>query len=312
VKERKRQELYQRYRPKRFKDVLGQEKTVKVLLKKVASGKVPHAIMFSGPSGCGKTTLARILSTKLKCKELREVNAASFRGIDLARTVEHGVKPYPMKGGARVWIIDEVHQTTKECQNALLKTLEDMPAHSYVFLCTTEPNKLLKTVRNRCTKFEVRRVDPGLLEDLIRKVASDEGKVIPDVVCDKIHEYADGSPRQVLVLLDKITELEDEDDMLEAIKVTDVEKESIELARKLIQPKPKWGDVKGLVKEFKERKEDVEEIRRIVLAYMASVMLGGGPLAKRAFQVYQTFMDPWYDTGTPGLVFACYTVCQGP
>ena len=145
-----------KYRPKRLADFLGNTETVQALRALMEREEMPHTILFTGPSGTGKTTLARIVARRLQCSEhdLQELNTADFRGIDTIRDVVRNMALCPMSGSCRVWILDEVHQLSKDAQHALLKALEDTPKHVYFLLATTDPAKLLPTIRTRCVTFK--------------------------------------------------------------------------------------------------------------------------------------------------------------
>ena len=150
-------ELYKRFRPKSLDAVVGNGGTVAALQKFLKKGNLPHTILFKGPSGCGKTTLARILAKELGCGvlDLREYNSADFRGIDTIRDISRIMTNAPAAGNCRVFILDEAHQLSKDAQNAALKILEDTPKHVYFFICTTDPQKLIATIRSRCTEMPV-------------------------------------------------------------------------------------------------------------------------------------------------------------
>ena len=136
-------ELYRKYRPTSFKQVVGQEEAIRTLTELGKRKAIPHAILFTGPSGVGKTTLARILQRKLKCvgNDFVEMNAANDRGVGIIRSIQNKVGLAPMLGSCRIWLMDEAHQLTSDAQSAFLKLLEDTPSHVYFMLATTDPQK---------------------------------------------------------------------------------------------------------------------------------------------------------------------------
>lgn len=301
-------ELYRKHRPAKLTDVLGQDDAVAMLTDFLAKDRVPHAVLFTGPSGCGKTTLARILCKRLKCADIdyREMNAANFRGIDMVRDVQNQIGLAPMGGRTRVWVIDEAHQLTKDAQNAFLKVLEDPPKHAYVVLCTTDPAKLIKTVISRCTEIKVSPVKDGVMEKLLAAVAEKEC-ILPalhDDLIPRIVEVAEGSPRKALVLLHAVMHLP-KDQQVDAVQKSDTKTQSIDLCRAMIKPGIKWPEVAKLLKDLED---EPESIRRMVLGYASSVVLGGGKLAGQAAKVLSCFRDHFYDCGKAGLVLACWEV----
>lgn len=304
------EELYKRYRPKTFKAVLGQDEAVKMLTQLVITKKVPHALLFTGPSGCGKTTLARILKRKLHCGEsdFFEVNVADFRGIDMVRDVRSRMSLSPISGECRVWLVDEAAKLTSDGQDAFLKILEDTPSHVYFMLCTTDPQKLKKTVITRCTEVKLRLLPGKVLEQLISDVAGKEQVHLYDEVRDKIVSHAEGSARKALVLLNQVVGLNTEEEQLEAVEKGDYKAQAIELARALIKPNAKWADVSVILTSLDE---EAESIRRMLLGYCQSVLLGGGKLADRAYLIIDALREPLYDIGKPGLVAACWEVVKG-
>lgn len=305
-----REVLYIKHRPKLFKDVVGQPEAVKVLQDLLKRNALPHAILLSGPSGTGKTTLARILKEKVGCgdADFIEVNAANARGIDTARDISQQVGLAPIAGKSRVWLLDEVHQAMSAAQHALLKLLEDTPDHVYFFLCTTDPAKLLPTVRTRCTEIKLRSLNERDLAKVIADVVAKESGVsaefFPDTVVEKIIDAADGSARKALVLLHQIKGL-DADEAMECIQKTDAKRAAIDIARALINGDG-WDKIRKIVKECDE---EPESVRRLILAYASSVMLnGGGKVANRAYLILEAFSSPLYDVGKPGLVRSCWEV----
>ena len=163
-------EIYKRLRPKKVEGVIGQDATTAAVEAKLSKGKWPHAAVFHGPSGTGKTTMARIVARRLGIKgkipepnlDYTEVNIAQTRGIDKVRRIVEGAGAAPLGGSpVRVWVLDEMHQMTKDGQNCVLKILEDPPEHAYFILCTTDPNKLVKAIRTRSTPFRFNSVKPA-------------------------------------------------------------------------------------------------------------------------------------------------------
>lgn len=301
-------ELYKVYRPKRFRDVIGQPEAVKTLEVAIKTKKVDHAYLFSGESGTGKTTLARILAKELNCSgmDLHEMNSASFRGIETIRQVQARVGTSPTKGDARVWIIDECHRLTGEAQDAVLKILEDTPSHVYFFLCTTTPQKLIKAIRTRCTPIQTKPLKPKDMGKLLFGICEKGNYNVPDEVVERIIEHSEGSPRMALVFLNQVVRLESEEDQLNCIFRTEDKKVAYDICKLFYKPKIRYSDVRPLLDSIQE---DPETIRRIVLATFTKVMLGTRTnLYPRALVVIEAFRDHWYDCGKAGLVAACYEV----
>lgn len=303
-------ELYRRYRPQSFKDVVGQPDAVRVLTDLGRRGVVPHCLLFSGPSGCGKTTLARILKSKLKCSDadFREINCADFRGIDMVREIRERMSLAPMGGACRIWLIDESHKLSGDAQNAFLKLLEDTPRHVYFMLCTTDPQKLIATIRTRCTEIKLRSLKPGELTQLAVATATSEGIQLGTEVADRIGEVADGSARKALVLLNQIIGLKGEEEQLAAVAAGEASTQSIEIARALMNSRTAWSD---MAKLLKATDDEPESLRRMILGYCNSVLLGGGAAAKRAFELIDIFSRPFFDTGKAGLTAACWEALKG-
>lgn len=201
-----REVIYRKYRPKKFGEVLGQDHVVSLLETAVGGGKFSHAYLFSGPRGTGKTSVARILSNEIGCHEYDrlEMDAASSRGIDEIRSLRDGVHTSPMRGDFKVYIIDEVHMLTKEAFNALLKTLEEPPAHAVFILATTEPEKLPDTVVSRCQHFSFKKIPEDILRSSISKTANKEGVEIDMETAGLIALFADGSFRDAQTMLDQL------------------------------------------------------------------------------------------------------------
>jgi DNA polymerase III gamma/tau subunit len=304
-------ELYKRYRPTEFAEVVDQADTVNLLQKMLAVGNaVPHSIIFSGGSGVGKTTLARILAAKLECgrADLVELNAASARGVDDIRGIERMMRMGPVQGKCRVWIIDEAHKLTSDAQNAFLKPLEDTPGHVYFILCTTDPGKLLKTVTGRCTEIKLKEVGTEAIKKLVMRVARAEAIPITAEALARLAAVAGGSARKALVILNALIGVEDEDEQLATIASGDFKTAGIELARALMGGKA-WREVAAILKGIDFDKEDVEGLRHMVMGYGMAVLMNGATNQKAANMVYH-FSKHFYDSKKPGLVLACYDCCH--
>ena len=299
-------ELYKRYRPKDFESIVGNASTVEALARMIEKDRIPHTILFSGPSGCGKTTLARILRRKLECHDLdvMEANCAQSRGVDAIRDIQRLMNFAPT-GKCRVWILDEAHQLTSEAQNAALKMLEDTPDHVFFFLCTTNPTKLLPTIRTRCAEMKVALLSDDEAISLVKKVCKKESIDLSKEIRTALLDASEGSPRKLLVNLDRIRNLPG-DKQEEALKTTEAEMvETIELCRLLIK-RASWSAVAKCLRGIKV---DPESVRWAVLGYMKNCLLGNG--GKQAFFTIQAFSSPFFDSKEAGLVAAAYEAIHG-
>ncbi|MBP6884170.1 MAG: DNA polymerase III subunit gamma/tau, partial [Candidatus Pacebacteria bacterium] len=200
------QTLYRKYRPNKFNEVIGQDKIVGALENSIKTGKVGHAYVFAGSRGTGKTTIARIFADALSVSQndLYEIDAASNRGIDDIRAIKDAVNTLPFDSKYKVYIIDEAHMLTREAWNALLKTLEEPPAHVIFILATTEIEKIPDTIMSRCESYLFRRPDQSVLKQVISRTAKKEGYEIEEEASDVLALIADGSFRDAHGALQKI------------------------------------------------------------------------------------------------------------
>lgn len=198
--------LYRKYRPQSFAEVRDQDHIVTVLKGAIEKDSIPHALLFSGTRGTGKTTLARLFAAALNTAEhdIYEIDAASNRGIDDVRELKEAVHTLPYESTYKVYIIDEVHMLTKEAFNALLKTLEEPPAHVIFILATTEEEKLLDTILSRCQVFQFNSPSRAVLQQLAIDVSKNEGFTMSPEAADLVAVAADGSFRDALGIIQKV------------------------------------------------------------------------------------------------------------
>ncbi len=219
--------LARKARPQTFDEVVGQRPVVKTLQNSLLRDRVAHAILFSGIRGVGKTTLARIMAKAINCAngpalnpcnicescqaitagsslDLYEIDGASNRGIQEIRELKEKIRFLPVSSKYRIIIIDEVHMLTTEAFNALLKTLEEPPAHVFFMFATTELHKIPITILSRCQRYELKRVAPIDLGRHLHNLAEAEGVQIEQGALDLIIREADGSVRDGLSLLDQV------------------------------------------------------------------------------------------------------------
>ena len=299
--------LYQKYRPTHLSDIVGNKPVVEALESVLSSKEIPHAFLLTGPSGTGKTTIARIIARHLNVGsfDFIEIDSADFRGIDMVRDIRKQLHQSPLSGKHRLWLIDECHQLTKDAQNALLKGLEDTPPHAYIVLCTTEPQKILKTIHTRCMTFNMQSLPESRLAKLIQDVTAKEGKTVSDDIVKLIAIESLGSPRAALVALEKVIDLEPRFQAKAVDKALAAENQVIELCRALFQ-REKWNKVATILSGLQE--QDPESIRRAVLGYFSAVLLKGTIEQNKytAYLILDTFKTPTYDIGWPGIVMMCF------
>jgi len=208
------QALYRKYRPRDFKSAIAQDHIVKTLKNAIASGRISHAYLFTGPRGVGKTSIARILAHEINGLnytddsihlDIIEIDAASNRRIDEIRDLRDRVRIAPAAAKYKVYIIDEVHMLTREAFNALLKTLEEPPAHCVFILATTEAHKLPETIISRTQRFEFKPVNPLQMADHLKSIASQEKIDITPEALELLAKYGDGSFRDSIGYLDQLS-----------------------------------------------------------------------------------------------------------
>ena len=304
--------LHTKYRPPNFDTFIGNDSVVSSLISILTRKEgQPRTFLFQGPSGCGKTTIARIMKSYLECsdEDFHEYNAANTRGIDTIREIRSTAEYKPWLGKVKIYLLDEVHKLTNDAQNAVLKLLENTPEHVRFVLCTTDPEKLLKTIRTRCTTFQVSALPKRIILQLLRSICEQEKIPIDgdfSKVLEEIARVSEGLPRKALVLLDQVVDLNDEEALKAIEKVTLNESTTLELCQLLIESVPnKWGRVATILKGLDT---EPETVRYSILGYLAVVLLNKGDV--RVAQMISIFSESFMYSGRAGLIAACFLACR--
>ena len=238
------QALYRAFRPQKFSDVVGQHHVTKTLQNAITRNKESHAYLFSGPRGTGKTSIAKIFAKALNCQyetdgepcnecelcvsitdgsanDVIEIDAASNNGVDEIRNIRDKVKYAPAEAEFKVYIIDEVHMLTTGAFNALLKTLEEPPAHAIFILATTEPHKIPATIISRTQRFDFKSLDIEEITERLEFVAQQENTAYDKEALSYIARIAEGGMRDALSIMDQVIAFSsDEITMQDAVHCT--------------------------------------------------------------------------------------------
>lgn len=229
--------LYRKYRPQTFEELVGQEHVAQTLRNSIKGNSISHAYLFSGPRGSGKTTIARLFAKAVNCEDknsfepcnkcsscleimagnsidLVEVDAASHTGVDAIRELIEGIKFAPVKSNYKIFIIDECHQLSKSAVNALLKTLEEPPAHAIFLLATTEAHKMIPTIISRCQRFDFKRLQIAEISKKLEFIAKKEGIKFEDSALSLIALNSRGSFRDAESLLGQCISFSSKDGLI--------------------------------------------------------------------------------------------------
>jgi len=312
--------LARKWRPQTFEEVVGQEHVTTTLRNAIRTGRIAHAYLFAGSRGVGKTTTARILAKALNCSQgpaeepcnqcascheitgsrsldVAEIDGASNRGIDEIRDLRENVKYTPTQGKYKVYIIDEVHMLTKEAFNALLKTLEEPPAHVIFIFATTEAGKVPMTILSRCQRFDFRRIEPDRIVAHLTKML-EGGPIRADQEClYLVSQKADGSLRDSISLLDQLISYGGDritaQDVRQVLGLVD---EALFFrAVELVRARDRAG-ILTLIDEVSAGGYDLQEYALGLLAHLRKLLFisagaGEGPLAAAPAEGRQRYLD---------------------
>ena len=221
------QVIARKWRPQTFADLVGQDHVVRTLTNAITRGRIAHAYLFVGPRGTGKTSTARIFAKALNCTDgpkadfdvndpacvsiaegshldVVEIDGASNNGVDQVRDLRETVRYAPAQGKFKIYIIDEVHMLSAQAFNALLKTLEEPPAHVKFVFATTDPQKVLPTIISRCQRFDLKPISSELIVERLKKIAADENIKVTDAALGCIARMADGGMRDAQSIFDQM------------------------------------------------------------------------------------------------------------
>ena len=298
--------LYQTIRPTTFDDILGNAAAVECLKVNLLKPQTerPHVYGMIGPAGCGKTTLARIAAQLLGANiGIREVNVGETRGIETAREIVEQMKFSTFDGTPQVWIFDECHKATADFWGCMLKPLEDTPKHVYVFLCTTEGNKIPAAIRTRTKLVTVEAQKEDALSKWLRIQANKHQWSITRPLLELIAECSNGSPRQALQHVESVLGVEDETTAKAIIRGGSLdEAETKNLASLLIKPGP-WKPIADALKLMKDK--DAEGSRRGIMGYCQAILMNGRDDQSVAAVLEVMCQTNCYD-GMPVFTMLCY------
>ncbi|MCK4377315.1 MAG: DNA polymerase III subunit gamma/tau [Actinomycetia bacterium] len=291
------QALYNKYRPQTFEEVVEQKHIIKTLKSAITQNRVSHAYLFCGPHGIGKTSIARVFAKALNCEEgittipcnkcnicssisngscidVLEIDAASNRGIDEIRNLREKVNYLPTQARKKIYIIDEVHMLTTEAFNALLKTLEEPPAHVIFMMATTQPNKILPTILSRCQRFDLHLISSEDIVKRLKYIAKEEKIKITPSALSLIAKHSKGSQRDATGILDQLHSYTDkkieEEDVASLLGVLDY-KNLFKIVKLII--KEDTAELIYLVDELSQLGRDLRQLVGDIIEHLRAILI---------------------------------------
>ncbi len=291
------QALYNKYRPQTFEEVVEQKHIIKTLKSAITQNRVSHAYLFCGPHGIGKTSIARVFAKALNCEEgitttpcnkcnicssisngscidVLEIDAASNRGIDEIRNLREKVNYLPTQARKKIYIIDEVHMLTTEAFNALLKTLEEPPAHVIFMMATTQPNKILPTILSRCQRFDLHLISSEDIVKRLKYIAKEEKIKITPSALSLIAKHSKGSQRDATGILDQLHSYTDkkieEEDVASLLGVLDY-KNLFKIVELII--KEDTAELIYLVDELSQLGRDLRQLVGDIIEHLRAILI---------------------------------------
>jgi DNA polymerase III gamma/tau subunit len=305
----KKNDLCAKHRPDRFDLMVGQETAARSLagLKK-RKGGYPPIMMFSGPTGTGKTTAALIVGKDLGCslddQTLIIHNAGMEGGKDVIKDLDLRLQYRPLLGKRLLFVFDECQGLTKPAQEALLLPTENPPDWCHMIFCTTDPQKILPTLKGRCTEVKFSPVAPTPLAVLVNQISKREGFKPGEKLVKAIVEAADGSARKAVKELERVMAIPDKKARIAAVASGDAKVQAIDLCR-LIAGRKGFA---ACAKILANLQDDPEKVRRLMLSYANSMLLKGNT---RGAHIIRYFQYNVYESGAAGLSLACFLACSG-
>lgn len=310
-------ELHVDYRFNDWSEIIGNKAIKSIIKEKVENNDYPKASLFHGPKGCGKTSFMRLISNKLGCskRNLYEYDMADLTKKDDMDSILSTLRYSPIvsKGakGIKCYLLDEVHSVSDKAMNRMLKQLEEVPKDVYFFLATTEPKKVIGTVKSRCTPFEVKPLTDEEIEVLLKWVLESEEKSIDDEVMDKIVRTVEGIPRDALKLLDLVINVKKVSTAIEVIETGIANPEVIDIIKILLEcKKGMWPKV---AKKLQGIKDDPERIRMAIFNYLTSIVIknpGKTQWITALCLICGELKEPLFYNGKAGLTIQLFSACS--
>lgn len=294
-------DLINKYRPQSFDEFFGND-SIPNSLRNVLDKGTSRSFLFVGPSGCGKTTLARLVGIHkgVPLRNIIEVDAATHSGADAVRSITEGMKYKAFgKNPNKLIIVDECQSLSKKAWEALLKSIEEPPEHVHWCLCTTEISKVPATIKTRCVRYDVVPLSLDDLYDLVVEVASMEGLQCQDSILRAVASSADGSPRQALVNLGKVSSVGTLDDARTLLADISARNEMVDLCRQLVKMSTtewKFMKLRNTINSLEG--QSPESIRIIVTNYVAKVLSKESSEMKccQYLKILEAFGEPFRET----------------